>query len=48
MKMFLSKLFFCGSELTFFVTLRLKPRGLHGDTVPNEVKDASLSLAKTK
>ena len=30
------------------VAPRRKPRGLPGDAVPNEVRDASLSLGRTK
>jgi hypothetical protein len=56
MKMFLGKLFCCRSELTFYAIPNevRDPSALaclgktSRSTVPNEVKDASLTLGKTK
>jgi len=38
----------CRPEPLFFVAPRLKPRGLLGDAVQNEVRDARLALGRTK
>ena len=38
----------CRPEHIFFVAPRCKTRGLLKDAVPNEVKDASLTLGRTK